>query len=113
MNVSTLWRILVDGRLALTSDDDGHVYGLPQPIDAEARALALLGGRTVTSFHCDEQTADLHLTFGADLRLECLTGSSGYESWVADFRLSSNEAEPITLVGSAAGIRASAISRPG
>jgi hypothetical protein len=75
------WRIVSGGRLALTSTDDGHQFGLPKPVDTEADARAALVGQRVRSAMVDPETADLRLIFGNGSRLELLSASVGYEAW--------------------------------
>jgi hypothetical protein len=76
------WRLLQDGRVAISSEDHLQQYGLPARLDAAEEAYQLLGARPVTSVEVREGTADLILGFGDNLRLEFLPISSGYESWV-------------------------------
>jgi hypothetical protein len=79
--VDCLWRIKVDGRIAVTSRDHGQQFGLPAPVDAHAEASARLKGRRVLGAPLDEGSADLTLEFDGGQRLEVLTDSSGYEPW--------------------------------
>jgi hypothetical protein len=79
--VDCLWRIKVDGRVALTSRDHGQQFGLPAPVDAPADASSRLKGRRVLEARLDENSADLTLEFDGGQRLEVLTDSSGYEPW--------------------------------
>lgn len=78
------WRLISDG-IALTDEDDGQRFGLPDPVDAENKANALLGGAIVTSGKLDPLTADICLMFSNDMRLDVITNSSGYESWQGSF----------------------------
>jgi len=71
------WRIVSDGRLTLASGDDGHPFGLPQPIDAKSEAARALVGQQIVSVIVDPETADLRITFGGGARLEVLSGSIG------------------------------------
>ncbi|MBS0361124.1 MAG: hypothetical protein JSR98_07065 [Proteobacteria bacterium] len=75
------WRIVSDGRLILTSEDDGQKFGLPEPVDAEARAGAELLKARVAVVAVDAETADLRITFANGARLELLSTSAGYEAW--------------------------------
>ncbi|SRR6266498_4311958 len=79
--VDCLWRIKVDGRVALTSYDHGQQFGLPAPLDAHAEASSRLKDLRVVEVRLDEKSADLILEFNGGLRLEVLTDSSGYEPW--------------------------------
>jgi hypothetical protein len=53
----------------------------PAPVDAEAIAGELLGGREVIAAEVKPQFADLVLTFEGGRRLELFNDSSGYEGW--------------------------------
>ena len=53
----------------------------PAPVDAEAIAGELLGGREVIAAEIKPETADLVLTFEGERRLELFNNSSGYEGW--------------------------------
>ena len=81
IGVECLWRIVENGRVGLTSDDHGHKFGLPAPIDAVARSTDAFSGRRVTAVQLREFTADLLIDFTDDLRLEVIPTSSGYEAW--------------------------------
>lgn len=77
------WRLLKDGRVAISSEDHLQQYGLPAPLDAAAVAADTLGSHPVVRVEIKEGTADLLLEFAGSLRLEFLPISSGYESWGA------------------------------
>ena len=79
--VDCLWRIKVDGRVALTSYDHTQQFGLPVPVDAHTEASSRLKDARVLNVRLDEKSADLILEFDRGLRLEVLTDSSGYEPW--------------------------------
>lgn len=83
ITAAALWRIRASNGLRLTSNDDGHQYGLPSPVDAEDWAKELLDGAVVQSVESDSSTADLTIRLSNDLSIELLTDSSGYESWQA------------------------------
>jgi hypothetical protein len=81
LTTSFPWRVVTGGRLVLTSNDDGHQFGLPQPIDAEKEARARLVGHKIIAAAVDAETADLRLTFDNGARLELPLGSVAYETW--------------------------------
>lgn len=83
--VSCHWHLISPDGIALTEEDDGQRFGLPEPVDAESRANALLGGATVTSATVDGLTADICLRFSNDMRLDVFNNSSGYEGWQGSF----------------------------
>lgn len=84
-SVGCHWRLISPGGIALTDEDDGQPFGLPEPVDAETNANTLLGGAKVTSATVDRLTADLCLRFSNDFRLDVLNNSSGYEGWQGGF----------------------------
>lgn len=79
ITVSTTWRIISSGRIALAMADHGQRFGWPEPIDAEANSNALLKGRHVQGLKVDRVTADLRVQFDDGTLLELITDSSGYE----------------------------------
>lgn len=81
--ISSLWRLLSDGRLKLTSNDDGQQFGLPAPVQAIPELAAVIVGRRVASVRVTEGTADLTISLG-DSVLEVISDSSGYEAWQVD-----------------------------
>jgi hypothetical protein len=98
--VSAPWRIVTGAGIAHAADDDGQWFGLPEPVDGEAKANALLGERRVTSFAVDRVTADIRVEFGGAVRLEVFNNSTGYEGWSATFQVGPEE---VTLVGGGGG----------
>lgn len=81
ISVECRWRIVSSEGIALTDEDDGQQFGLPAPIDAEARANALLSGAEIMSADLALTTADLALSFSNGHRLQLINNSSGYEAW--------------------------------
>lgn len=79
------WRLVSASGIALTDEDDRQEFGLPEPLDAEAKANDLLGGATVSCATLDRVTADLILRFSNGLRLDLFNNSSGYEGWQGGF----------------------------
>ncbi|MGH6997001.1 MAG: hypothetical protein ACREEO_02355 [Phenylobacterium sp.] len=98
--VSVPWRIVTGEGIAHAADDDGQWFGLPEPVDGEAKANALLSGRRVTSFTVDRVTADLRAEFDDGARLEVFNNSTGYEGWIATFQLGPDD---VTWVGGGGG----------
>jgi hypothetical protein len=80
--VSCLWRLLHDNRIGVTSQDDGHQFGLPAPVDATAILNQRLAGRVVERVEVQSQTLDLSLHFSGGLILQFVPDSSGYEAWI-------------------------------
>jgi Family of unknown function (DUF6188) len=75
------WRLLQDGRVAISSEDHLQQYGLPAPLDAAVVASSLLDSHPVTRVEVRDGTADLVIDFSGGIRLEIIPISSGYESW--------------------------------
>ena len=75
------WRAVSTGRIVLGSEDHGHQFGLPEPVDGVSRVLALLGKKTVVSVDIDRVTSDLSIQFTDDLRIDVFNSSAGYEGW--------------------------------
>ena len=80
IQVEALWRLLEDGTLALTSQDDGQLYDCKQPVDAISDLSRRIVGRSVVSVIVTPGTADLTVGFGHEL-LQVISTSSGYEAW--------------------------------
>lgn len=81
IQVESLWRLLDQSHIVLTSDDHAQKFGLPAPLDAVAEALRLIGTQTVAECTLRVNTLDLVLCFSRGHRLEILPTSSGYEAW--------------------------------
>lgn len=81
ITVECLWRLVERGRIVCCSEDHGHQFGLPVPVDAAEACRAVLAGRRIVNVELREATADLVIEFTGDGRLEFIPNSSGYESW--------------------------------
>ncbi len=77
------WRIVSNGRIAISAYDDGQMFGLGAPLDAQAEANRLLRGRVVLRASVDRETADLTLQFDGGPRLDVFNNSAGHEGWQA------------------------------
>jgi hypothetical protein len=77
----SVWRLVSDAAIEVTSEDDGQQFGVKTPIDAAAVLRAKIGDKPITDVRIDHTTSDLWLYFGEDLRLEVVSTSSGYEAW--------------------------------
>ncbi|MEQ1784159.1 MAG: hypothetical protein ABMA14_22610 [Hyphomonadaceae bacterium] len=96
LGVETPWRIVTGSGIAFADTDDHQKFGLPQPVDGQARSNELLGGRRVISFDVDIKTADIQIRFEGDLLLEVFNNSSGYEGWNAAVQV---DGQTISVVG--------------
>jgi len=85
------WRVVTPGGIAFGADDDGHQFGLPQPVDGEARTNELLKGQTVVELEVDDRTADLKIMFDGGARLDFFNNSSGYDGWQASVPVDGRE----------------------
>lgn len=81
LNIECPWRIVVDEAVVLGASDHGHQFGLPAPVDAIAKTLKILGGKSVEGIEIDPVTADLCIKFSGQTRLDAFNCSSGYEGW--------------------------------
>lgn len=79
--VFCLWRLIKDDQITMTSEDDGHQFGLPAPVDAAARVMEYLENRGITEAILREGTLDLCIHFDNGFILEVLSDSCGYEAW--------------------------------
>jgi hypothetical protein len=77
------WRLLTKEGVSVTSEDDGQLFGLKDPVDACARVIAAVGDRKITECRLEERTSDLSVRFGDDVTVQFLTMSCGFESWHA------------------------------
>jgi hypothetical protein len=97
--VSVPWRIVTADGISHGDEDDGQWFGLPQPVDGEARANELLQGQKVVEVELDAQTADLRVVFDGGSRLDFFNNSSGYEGWQASVPAGGKELTVIALGG--------------
>jgi hypothetical protein len=84
--VNCLWRLLEDGRIRFTSEDEGQQFGLPAPVDAAAELNQRLANASLLSVVLRENTLDLELRFDTGHVLQVIPDSSGYEAWIAHDR---------------------------
>ena len=75
------WRLFSREGIIVTSEDHGHQFGLPAPVDAASRVTTLVKGQRVERFEVAELSSDLTLFFENGARLQFINLSCGYESW--------------------------------
>lgn len=80
IHIESLWRLLSGGRLRLTSQDDGHLFGRRLAVQAVPELAAAIVGYRVALVEVVPGTGDLTVSFG-DIALEAVSDSSGYEAW--------------------------------
>ena len=93
------WRIVANGRIAFGDEDDGQQFGLPAPLDGEARASSVLGELIVQTLHVDEETGDLRIEFDCNTRIDVFNQSCGYEGWDAYYTAGSQRWGVIAMGG--------------
>ena len=81
ISTESSWRFINAGRIVVTSDDHGHQFGLPDPVDAAESVCSVLQESEISSARIDETTGDLFVVFSNAAYLQFLQMSSGYESW--------------------------------
>jgi hypothetical protein len=81
LSVECLWRLLEGDKIVVTSEDHGHQFGLPAPVDALACLQTCLASSQVTGVDLREGTNDLRLVFASGHMLEIIPTSRGYEMW--------------------------------
>jgi hypothetical protein len=77
----SLWRLVSEAAIQVTSEDDGQQFGLKTPINAAEELMAKVGENSVSDVSIDDATSDITFHFGQSLRLEVISTSSGYEAW--------------------------------
>lgn len=81
LQVECLWRLIVSGRIMITSEDHGHQFGLPAPVDCVEVLRQNVVGTKVTGVKVRAGTIDVTLEFGPDRSVEVIPTSAGYEAW--------------------------------
>jgi hypothetical protein len=75
------WRLIVAKGIAATSEDDGHPFGLPAPVNAAQRVKDAVGQNPISRFELRDKSSDLTIHFADDTAIEFLNLSCGYEGW--------------------------------
>lgn len=94
LTVGTLWRFRDAGVIRLTSDDDGHQFALPAPLDVEKEVNRRLNRATIISIVDSDVMPDFLIRLSEGLAIDVIAQSSGYESWETSF-------DGVTVVGRA------------
>jgi hypothetical protein len=81
LQVECLWRLVIPGRLVITSEDHGHQFGLPAPVDCLGELRRQIIGAAVEDVKVRPGTIDIMLGFGSGRALEVIPTSAGYEAW--------------------------------
>ena len=77
------WRLLTRDGVVVSSQDDAQLFGRAKPVDAARDALAIVAESPVCECRIAERSSDLIISFASGVTLECLTLSTGFESWSA------------------------------
>lgn len=77
------WRLSTPAEMVASSEDHGHRFGLPSPLDAVDSLRSRVKGSQVTESSIRDGAPDLVLRFDSGLILEVLALSVGYENWEA------------------------------
>lgn len=99
IQATTFWRLLAEGRIFVTSEDHGHIFGLPKPVNAAERVIKIVQGQTISKFLVAEITSDLLLHFSNGVQIHILNTSGGYESWEICFN-----AQQVICMGGGGGL---------
>lgn len=81
ITTETTWRLVTAEGIKATSEDHGHKFGLPTPLDVIDVTKKAIGQETIKQYNVDPKTGDLLLYFDSNCELQFLNLSSGYESW--------------------------------
>lgn len=76
-----LWRLLENGEIKFVSDDDGHQFGLPKPLDLVGELTKKLSGKSLLEIKVERDTSDLILSLTSGIQLEVFISSGGYETY--------------------------------
>jgi len=79
--IECLWRLVENGRIRVTSQDDGQQFGLPSPVDAAGEVNHRLAQASVKAVDLREGLLDLDLRFSTGHIFQVIPNSSGYEAW--------------------------------
>jgi Family of unknown function (DUF6188) len=72
--------VFAAGRIHVTSEDHGQLFGLTEPVDSAVKAAEVVSTGVVQLAGATD-SGDLVLHFDNGSRLEIFSTSSGYESW--------------------------------
>ena len=63
VSIDSAWRLITNDGLIATSEDHGHPFGLPEPVDAGKRVMAAVQNKRVLNYSCTERVSDLIIHF--------------------------------------------------
>ena len=111
--VACPWRIIAEGRIALTDTDHLQKFGLPAPIDGPTKAREILSNKTIVSLWISSVSGDIQVTFEGAVNLELFSYSSGYESWQASGDDGDRRSQLIAMGGGEIAVFSEALDRSG
>jgi hypothetical protein len=79
--IACLWRLIENGRVRFTSQDEGQWFGLPAPVDAAAEVTSRIVGALIEAVELRDGTLDLEIRLSSGHALQIIPDSSGYEAW--------------------------------
>jgi hypothetical protein len=80
--IACLWRFVDSGKIRITSEDDGHQFGLPAPADAAGEVNHVLAHATVGAVELRHGTLNLEIQFSSGHVFQVIPDSAGYEAWI-------------------------------
>jgi hypothetical protein len=81
VSIDSSWRLISTTGIIVTSEDHGQPFGLSAPVDAGEKVMTTVGNKLVVQCLCSAPTSDLTIIFEAEIQIQFLNMSSGYESW--------------------------------
>jgi hypothetical protein len=81
VSIDSAWRLISTDGIIVTSEDHGHPFGLPEPVDAGNRVLTAVKNKHIVNYLCSKPTSDLTIAFEGEIQIQFLNMSCGYESW--------------------------------
>ena len=80
-NLYSFWRLLVNKEICEVSFDNGHKFGLPEPVELVERITRELTGGSLLEIKVKQNTGDLLLTLTDNIQIEVFISSMGYETY--------------------------------
>ncbi len=81
ITTESLWRLITENGIIISSEDHGQKFGLAAPLDAIKIMKETIEQKTIKEFKIESRTGDLSILFDNAAELQFLVDSSGYENW--------------------------------
>ena len=78
---SGFWRLLKSNKIVSISLDNGHQFGLPEPLDLVQELNNILTGKKLLKIVVENDTSDINLFISDDIKIEIFISSTGYETY--------------------------------